>query len=120
MRLRSKLIPLLLAITVALAARAEDGYRLWLRYDALPAETAAGYRAHVACVVVEGRSATLDAIREELVGGLSGLRVEPLERAGDPLRDGALVVGTPTSSAYIAKLNLGRELKEVGAEGFVI
>jgi hypothetical protein len=53
---------LLLAMT---AARAEDGYRLWMRYDPLPAETIAGYRSRVTSIVAPGNSATLDAIRAE-------------------------------------------------------
>src|ERR1051326_9508739 len=62
-----------LAQLFAATAEAEDGYRLWLRYDPLPAESLGAYRARVTSVVVQGRSPTLDAIRTELVNGLTGL-----------------------------------------------
>lgn len=54
-------------------AKAEDGYRLWLRYDPLPTKTIEIYQTRVTELVVPGNSATLDAIRTELVNRCSGL-----------------------------------------------
>jgi alpha-glucuronidase len=107
-------------LSAGVDARAEDGYRLWLRYDLLPGRAIDAYRSRVTSVVVPGGSATLDAVGRELVDGLSGLlghRV-PIAEAVD--RDGALVVGTPRSSPIIAGLGWGRELAELGPEGFRI
>src|SRR5262249_49860585 len=101
-------------------AQAEDGYRLWLRYDRLPDQAIADDRPRLSSVVVPGRSPTLDAIRTELVEGLSrslGMRV-PAADAVD--RDGAVVVGTPKSSPIIAGLGWDRRLAELGPEGFLI
>src|SRR5215218_3893011 len=82
----------LLAVSEAVA---DDGYRLWLRYDPLPADVVNEYRARVTSVVVQGRSPTLDAIRTELVGGCAGLLGGAVTPAEKVEREGAVVVGTP-------------------------
>ena len=46
------------------AAKAEDGYRLWLRYDSLPKEMIEVYLPRVISIVAPGASATL-GIREQ-------------------------------------------------------
>ncbi len=107
-----------LAAALPFSTRAEDGYRLWLRYERLPAQVIDGYRARLASVVVQGGSATLDAIRRELVDGFSGLLGQPVPLAEDVDRDGAVVVGTPRSSPVIAGLGWGRRLAELGPDGF--
>jgi alpha-glucuronidase len=69
----------LVALTCsALSARAEDGYRLWLRYDRIADEALrAGYAAAITEVVLAspGRdvSPTLAAAQNELSAGLNGL-----------------------------------------------
>jgi alpha-glucuronidase len=117
-----KIIGLILGLATALplSATAEDGYRLWLRYDRLPERVLAAYRTRVASVVVPGSSPTLDAIRTELVTGCSGLLGQPIPVAADIDRDSALVVGTPKSSPIIAGLGWSRQLTELGPDGFRI
>jgi alpha-glucuronidase len=117
-----RFIGFILGIASALPclAKAEDGYRLWLRYDRLPEPAIAGYRARVASLVVPGTSATLDAIRTELVDGLTGLLGRPVPVVGNVDRDGAIVLGTPNSSPIIAGLGWGRQLAQLGPEGFRI
>ena len=77
---------LLLALVLALplfSLRAEDGYRLWLRYDRIADETLrAAYAATTAQIVLvtpaSADSPTLAAARDELVLGLRGLLgIEP-------------------------------------------
>lgn len=117
-----RLIGLVLGLAIALPslASAEDGYRLWLRYDRLPERAIDADRPRLAAVVVPGGSATFDAIRTELVDGLSGLLGQEMPVAADVDRDGAVVVGTPRSSPAIAGLGWGRQLAELGLEGFLI
>jgi len=98
--------------------KAEDGYRLWLRYDPLPGSWIDAYRPRVASVVVPGSSATLNAIRAELIEGCTGLFGSPVAAAGIVDRDGAVIVGTPQSSPLIAGLKW--PLAELGPEGFRI
>ena len=109
-----------LQLFTAAVAKAEDGYRLWLRYDPLPGEMIGAYRPRVTSVVVQGRSATLDAIRAELADGCTGLLGGPVPVAGGVDRAGAVVVGTPQSSPLIAGLRWGRRLAALGPEGFLI
>ncbi len=82
-------VAILLAVAAPVAARAEDGYDLWLRYH-LVADAArlAEYRGALRRLVVEGDSPTLRAARDELVTGLTRL----LGRA-------PVVSSSPTSTA---------------------
>jgi alpha-glucuronidase len=98
--------------------RAEDGYRLWLRYDRLPARMIEAYRGRLASVVVTGDSAILAASRQELVDGLTGLLGSSLPTLDRVDRDGAVVAGTPQSSPLIAGLKW--RLDDLGPEGFRI
>ena len=105
-------------------ARAEDGYRLWLRYDPLPAAAAQQYRARVKSIRVPGQSATLRAAREELVRGCSGLLGAPVTAddggGGVVGGDAVLHAGTPQSSTLVASLGWEGGLAGLGPEGFRI
>lgn len=61
----------LLLATVALVVRAEDGYRLWLRYDRI--ENAPPVGGVILATAAGAESPTIAAARAELVEGLSGL-----------------------------------------------
>ncbi len=102
------------------SAKAEDGYRLWLRYDPLPKQMMDVYRSRVTSLVVPGNSATLDAIRAELVNGCTGLFGSAVPMVADVDRDGAVIVGTPQSSPLIAGLKWEQQLTALGMEGFHI
>ncbi|MFN4175639.1 alpha-glucuronidase family glycosyl hydrolase [Phenylobacterium sp.] len=105
-------------LALATAARAEDGYDLWLRYRPVEAARAPAYRAAASELVVAGGSPTLTVAREELVRGLSGMLGAAPPMASAPSRDGALIVGTPASSPLIAGLKL--PLETLGPDGYVI
>ncbi len=100
--------------------RAEDGYRLWLRYHPLPAQSIESYRTRITSLVIQGDSPTLQAIRSELSQGCSGLLGYQVPPADIIDRDGAIVVGTPKSSSIIAGLKLDRQLQAQGPEGYLI
>jgi alpha-glucuronidase len=102
------------------SARAEDGYRLWLRYDPLPQQMVGVYRPRVTSIIVQGHSATLDVIRTELTNGCTGLLGHAVQAAENVDRDGALIVGTPQSSPLINGLKWERQLADLGPEGFRI
>jgi alpha-glucuronidase len=112
-------IAVAIILVTGVIGKAEDGYRLWLRYDPLPKQTIESYRPRIASVVVPGNSATLQAIRSELVSGCSGL-LDSSVPAGSFVREGAVVVGTPETSPQIANLKWGLELAALGPEGFRI
>ncbi len=114
------IVLLLLVAGSAGPAHAEDGYRLWLRYDQISDHaTLEAYRDAVSSIHVDGDSPTLAVAREELKRGLDGLlgRVVPTT---DAPQAGTVLVGTPDDSERIADLDLDAALREVGPEGFVV
>src|SRR6187549_4257915 len=82
-------------LAIASPARAEDGYRLWLRYPEIPAATST--------VEVEKSSPMIDAAAAELRRGLAG-RV-------------ARVLLATTADPRVAVLRLSQPL---GEEGYVV
>lgn len=110
------------AVVVLLACaggvRAEDGYRLWMRYQPVAATVAADYRRQLAEVVAPDRTPMQRATRDELARSLPGLlgTAPPMRTAIST--DHALVLGTPQSSALVAAF--GNEVATLGDEGFLI
>jgi alpha-glucuronidase len=95
------------------AAGAETGYDLWLRYR--PVENPAlreHYRAAISQIVVQEPS--------ELRRGLKGLLDADVAEGDDIQRSGALLVGTSSSSPRIAALGWSEPLAKAGREGYVI
>jgi alpha-glucuronidase len=100
-------------------AMSDNGSKLWLRYDALDQAAAQRYRPIFRRVSVAGGSATANAIRHELLTGLSSLlgvpvRPEEDETAAD------IIVGTPATSPLVRDLRLHDDLAAAGPEGFLI
>jgi alpha-glucuronidase len=109
-------------------AQAEDGYRLWLRYDPLPDENLRrAYAADITEIVAPEPSQPafgpareqLAVARDELVTGLRGLLGTDVPVADKPSRDGALIVGTARSDA-IAALASERDWRAIGEEGYLL
>jgi alpha-glucuronidase len=117
MKFTSWLLVLVLAGATP-AVFAEDGYDLWLRYKPVPAESLETYRRAAVEIVSGTPSATLTVAQSELSRGLMGLLAAAPPVSARPTGNGAIVFGTPRSSALIAGLRLG--LERVGAEGYVI
>ncbi|BFM19105.1 alpha-glucuronidase family glycosyl hydrolase [Gilvimarinus japonicus] len=102
-------------------AQAEDGYRMWLRYDTIADNTLKQqYRAQLQQLVATDQSPTLAAARAELTRGLNGLLGQSIKPSKAAQGAGNLIIGTPDSSANIAALKLGDRLNAVGPEGFII
>jgi alpha-glucuronidase len=97
---------------------AGDGYRLWLRYLPVGGEWRARYRRSASELVGAAPSPTLRAAQAELLRGLRGLLAAPPPLAGEVTRDGAILFGTPASSASVRRLPL--DLPRVGAQGYII
>ena len=121
MKKRLTILFYLLVFVPACSLHAEDGYRLWLRYNRVsdPIQLKE-YRSSLENIIVEGTSATMFAIRKELRKGLGGLLDREIEFADKPLAGSLLIVGTPNSSAMIKSLDLNDRLKQVGKEGYII
>lgn len=103
-------------------ALAEDGYRMWLRYDQIQDENLLEqYRKQLQKVVMEEDQApTMAVAKKELEKGLSGLLGQPVRFESEIRHAGTLLVGTPANSALIAGLNLDEALAAVGPEGYLI
>jgi alpha-glucuronidase len=113
---------------IATLARADDGYRLWLKYDLI--SDAALRRSEAAAlteiVLMEnlpdaggGDGGTMAAVREELTDGLRGLLGSEVPVVPRATRDGALLVGT-ARQADIRPWVTERDLQAAGEEGFVL
>ena len=100
------------------SVKADDGYRLWLRYEPLPAPFVEKYRSRIDSVSVQGKSPTFDVIRSELSQGCTGLLGTTIV-VGDR-DDASVIVGTPQTSTLIRNLQWDAELKKLGPEGFRI
>jgi alpha-glucuronidase len=112
---------LFLLLLLVFPATAEDGYRLWLRYDQVSnPQKLRAYRTTISQITFDGQSPTLAAARQELAEGLRGLLGKEIPAAQEVKRNGAVLAGTPQSSALISSLNLQEKLKEVGKEGYLI
>ncbi len=109
---------LLLVAGMAPSAEAEDGYELWLRYRPLPPELRdAVTDVATAIVAPADASATLRAAVAELQAGVAGLSGRPAP-VTQTVEDGSLVIGTPRSSALIARLDL--PLAPLRREGYLL
>lgn len=125
---KSVLRPLLLCLALAAGigvGRAEDGYRLWLRYDRIGNDALRrSYAAALGEIVIADPGtgtggATLAAARDELTTGLAGLLGAPLRVVTAPDRDGALVVALasdPTLARWITPV----DRRAAGDEGYIL
>lgn len=96
-------------------AHAEDGYQLWLRYHRLQAPWIERYRAQLREFVPPTAS---EAALAELRRGLAGLLGGEPSLARRVTQDGTIVLGTPRSSATVARLRL--DLDGLGSEGYLL
>lgn len=106
-------------ISVAIA-HAEDGYKLWLRYEKVKdIPLLESYKSHLRSIVFPATSPTLLAAKEEMVTGLQGLLGTTIsfQNTGSKAQ---LIIGTPKSSSLIAGLTIQANLAKTGEEGFVI
>jgi alpha-glucuronidase len=112
-----------LLLTFALlpgAARAEDGYGLWLRYAPIENVTLRdAYRRAITGVIVQQSPATAAIVSQELARGLAALFGAPVPSRTTVDRDGVLIVGT-IGSPLVSTLGWRDELTRLGPEGFVI
>ncbi|MBX2844478.1 MAG: alpha-glucuronidase [Flammeovirgaceae bacterium] len=108
---------LLLSITTL---KAEDGYRLWLRYNPIESSSLLeDYRKIFQSVDVLGESSTMTVIREELALGLGGL-LDQKVNFSESTNDGLLLIGNYNQHQKIKALLKDEDLKVLGEDGFII
>jgi alpha-glucuronidase len=102
-------------------AHAEDGYRLWLRYDLLSStEYLKEYKAAIQSVYIETETPTLAVTKSELLMAIKGLVGTSMSTDKTILRNGTIILGTPAGSRVIASLNLKSKLDTIGMEGYLL
>lgn len=127
--LRAKLLFLAAGLAFASTARADDGYRLWLRYDLIPDESLRqSYAAALSEIALPDSAAngggigatTLTAVRDELVTALRGLLGVDVPVVTTATRDGALLIGTPRRAPDLLALLTEADLRAAGEEGYIL
>jgi len=114
-------LTLLLFMLLFHTSFAEDGYRLWLRYELVKDQALLdNYREVFAEMIVPGNTATGIVAKRELKKGLGGLLGMDVPVVKTLSAKNSLVAGTPDNSSFIASLDLGDELKELGNEGYLL
>ncbi|UCD48575.1 MAG: hypothetical protein JSW27_13695 [Phycisphaerales bacterium] len=102
-------------------ACADDGSGLWLKYHRIADEARLRTcRQSFSTAVVQGDSATLRIVREEIKRGLDGLLDANLSFGEAIRQDGTIIVGTVQTSAPIRSLGWDTDLEKLGPEGFLI
>ena len=118
---RSFCIVLCLFLFRLVDVRAEDGYRLWLRYDRIDdPQLLQQYRRNISsCTFPVTGSETLSAARNELTDAIPGLLGRPLHYTTTPSAN-TLIAGTPASLHELTRLHWNSNLDRLGDEGFII
>jgi alpha-glucuronidase len=109
------------AALLASTGLADDGYRLWLKYDRVADQARLQqYRSMIRAVVVPGNSATSRVIKDELQRGLEGLLGKniPIKPAGK-MRN-TLIVATRDDFAAARISAADGVLDSLGPEGYAI
>jgi alpha-glucuronidase len=97
--------------------QAEDGYRLWLRYDMVSNPGLLWhYQEQITQLIVPQDSPAAD----ELKTGLSGLLGKEIPVVSSLSQDGTIIVGTPQMSPLVNRLIKPSELETAGKEGYII
>ncbi len=100
--------------------QAEDGYRLWLRYDRISDPTLLEtYRKQISGFYFEGNSATMDIAGEELWKGLNGLLGVKLV-SGKSAGNNSIIAGTYAGSDFIKNQIAASSIEKLGKDGYLI
>src|ERR1700754_4141053 len=102
---------------VANQACAEDGYKLWLRYQPVDSVEKARVEPLVTHYVGPSRNPTIDAAMDEFARGLNGMIGHAPVRRETVMGDGAVLI-TTAASPLLKGLDL--PFGKLGKEGFLI
>jgi alpha-glucuronidase len=114
-----RLFLILIVSLIFFSSHAEDGYRLWLRYDKInnPVKLES-YQKLITDFIIDGESPTLLLARKELEAGLKGLLEQDITHASN--KETASLMLTKFSSPRIKQLKLNINPDHISAEGFSI
>ena len=98
---------------------AEDGYRLWLRYDKIDDnDLLQQYRSKISSLYFTDTSATMLAAKKEMITGLQGLLGMQIQ-VHDKMTNAAVMFSTARNS-IISSVVTAEEFHKMGKEGFII
>ncbi|MEJ2544319.1 MAG: alpha-glucuronidase family glycosyl hydrolase, partial [Calditrichaceae bacterium] len=99
---------------------ADDGYRLWLKYDKIQnAQKLETYRSVLKEILIAGDSPTSKIIQSELQNGLSGLLDQEIPII-DNMQDNCIIAGTIENVRPIVNIDFESEMNMIGNEGYLI
>lgn len=105
-------------LLLASGLQAEDGYRLWLRYNKTDNPSLlARYRQLIQSVNITGNSATTAVIRHEIKTGLGGLLGIDVPVSG---KDPSLFISTAGNAGQLNYHPSPASLAKIGNEGYII
>jgi len=108
-----------LFVLLSVLCKAEDGYRLWLRYDKITDNNLLQqYRDQIRSIVFTGQSSTLAAAKKELLNGLEGLLGKEIYESRE-ITENSIVVFVKPEGDY-EKTAVHVHYDELGKEGFAI
>ena len=99
--------------------RAEDGYKLWLRYEKIENEQLVdNYKAKLSYIFIPGEHPIFESIKKELslsFEGALGFTPTFIEKVRD---DSCLIIGTLSTVSFFEKDEESELLKTLGSEGY--
>lgn len=117
---KTTLLSLGLLFFIHAHSKAEDGYRLWLRYDKISDQKKSTvYTKAIKGWMIEGESPTITAAKKELQQGLDGLLGQPIPSVKN-LKGGGIVIAARSNASILSSFNMKEKLKNIQHEGFVI
>jgi|WetSurMetagenome_2_1015567.scaffolds.fasta_scaffold00004_73 alpha-glucuronidase len=104
-----------------IALNAEDGYKLWLRYEKITdPELLENYKKNISGIMFEGSSPLILNASVEIQAGLNAMLGTDIPMVAGCRKNGTIVAGTPENSKVIAALQLKVKLAGKGNEGYII
>lgn len=115
------LTSLFLFLILSFEIIAEDGYRLWLRYDRIENNSLReSYLELFKQIYIDGRSDILASAGAELVRGLSGLLDQPVDLSDNAGNKTGILAGIIGQSGIIDQLISADTAAKVSSEGFIL
>ena len=100
---------------------ADDGYRLWLKYDLIEDVSLLNqYRENIQAVSFRGDSASIQIAKDELANGLAGLLGKEIPEVDNSQNDRVIMIGAIENLSPDIKADLEEKLSGKGEEGFII
>jgi alpha-glucuronidase len=78
------------------------------------------YKKLIKASMIEGQSPAIEAAKNELEKGLKGLLGSAIPQVDIINESGVLLAGVYKTSTIFQKLDLKKDLKKIGDEGFII